>query len=159
MNLADLLDEDHVIFDLAAKSKKELFHSMTRRLAELGAVADAEGTVGLLLKREDVMSTGVGNGVGVPHAFPPDLDHSLLSIGFIPDGLDYQSLDNRPVHTVFLLLGTPATQGQHLRTLARLSRVIGTAGLVEQLRGMTTGHDVTARIRAEEERLWSGQTR
>ncbi len=157
MNLADLLDEDHVIFDLPSKDKKELFQSMAQRLAELGAVADIGQTVDLLLKREEVMSTGVGNGVGVPHAFPPDLDHSILAIGFLPGGMDYQAVDQQPVHTVFLLLGTPATQGQHLRTLARLSRVIGTGGLIEELQTMADGQAVVSRIRAEEERLWSGQ--
>jgi mannitol/fructose-specific phosphotransferase system IIA component (Ntr-type) len=153
MDISDLLDERHIFFDVEAPDKRALFEQVVATLARDGSLADPDKAVELLLEREKVMSTGIGAGVAVPHAFVPGLERSLLAVVFSPGGMEFEALDQKPVRTIFLLLGSPASQGQHLRVLARLSRMISQAGLIESIGALSSAADVVERLRDEEARL------
>ncbi len=153
MDILDLLDADRVFFDMRPATKEELFRQIAQSLAEHGEIADASLAVRLLCERENLMTTGIGGGVSIPHAFVPGMADSLMAIAFAPEGVDFQALDKKPVHTVFLLLGSPKAQGRHLRVLARLSRMISSKPFMKALREAGRPESVIQLIREEEDRL------
>ena len=153
MDIADLLDAAHVYLGLRAKNREDLFAQMAQSMAEDGAIPDAAQAVQMLMERERLMTTGIGGGVGVPHAFLPGLDHSLIAVGVCPEGVDFEALDGKLVGAVFLLLGPSEAQGRHLRILARLSRILASPGFVESLGALGQGHEVVEYIREAESRL------
>jgi mannitol/fructose-specific phosphotransferase system IIA component (Ntr-type) len=132
--IADLLAPHRVMLDLSAAPKAALLGEMVRRLAESGDVESPDSVLDLLVRREELITTGVKTGFAFPHAFTPHAPRLILSVGAVRGGTDFQSLDGRPVEFVFLLLGPPARQETHLRVLARLSRVAGETGALEALR-------------------------
>lgn len=152
MDISDILTSDYVFFDLHCEKKKDLFDRIAEAFVEHGAISNAKDAVDLLIAREKLMSTGIGNGIAVPHAFLPGMEKSILAIGFIPEGMEFKALDNKPVHTVFLLLGAPASQSAHLRILARLSRLIASTDFMEKLHSLNAPEAVVQMIVAEEER-------
>jgi mannitol/fructose-specific phosphotransferase system IIA component (Ntr-type) len=109
--------------DLPAAGKSETLKAMTDRLEAIGRLADSAQMHRLLMDREELMTTGVRRGFAFPHAFDPRVQESFLTLGVVPEGLDYASLDGHPVQFIFLLLGPPGNQSVHLRILARVSRL------------------------------------
>jgi mannitol/fructose-specific phosphotransferase system IIA component (Ntr-type) len=132
--LTDILSPDRVFTDLRSMPKVELLREMTRRLAALGELKDPEACAHLLIKREELITTGVKRGFAFPHAFSPQLDRLILTVGVVAQGTDYEALDGHPVEYVILLLGPPAHQDDHLRVLARLSRITTQPEMLDALR-------------------------
>ena len=135
IKLSDILSADRVFLGLPPMKKRELLGEMAHRLHELGEIEDEAAIAERLVKREELISTGVRQGFAFPHAFTPQVEWLSLSIGVIPEGTDYEALDGEPVHVVFLMLGPPSRQDLHLRALARLSRITAEEGMMECLRG------------------------
>jgi len=141
IRIEDILDPSCVLLGLRATEKAGVLRQMTDRLAELGRVRDGAEIHRLLMERETLMTTGVKRGFAFPHAFSDQFDQSFLTLGILPGGVDYDSLDHAPVEFIFLLLGPPNHQTVHLRILARVSRLMGQPDMLEQLRG---AHSVEA---------------
>ncbi len=132
--LDEILSPRRVFLDLQSAPKGDLLREMTRRLADLGEIDDAGAVADALIKREEMMTTGVKRGFAFPHAFTPHARALALTLGVIRAGTDYQSLDGFPVEFIFLLLGPPTGQDVHLRLLARISRTASEPGMLEALR-------------------------
>lgn len=130
--LNDIVSERRVFLDLAPAPKAELLGEITRRLADLGEIADPESIHRLLVEREEFDSTAVKPGFAFPHVFTPQLAELQLTIGRVREGADFASLDGSPVEFILLALGPPSQQ--RLRVLARLARVAGEPGMLEALR-------------------------
>lgn len=131
--LETIVSPRRVFLDLAPAPKAELLAEFARRLAGAGELTENPADIArALVKREDIVSTGVRTGFAFPHAFAESLESLSLSIGRAPEGVDFQSLDGEPVEFVLLLLGPPSPR--HLRVLARLSRIVGADGALEAFR-------------------------
>src|SRR5690606_7781390 len=76
------------------------------------------------MDREEVLSTGIGHGVAIPHGKSSSVDGLVLVAGVTPEGVDFEALDGRPVHLFFLLVGPEAAAGQHVKALSRVSRLL-----------------------------------
>jgi mannitol/fructose-specific phosphotransferase system IIA component (Ntr-type) len=98
---------------------------------------DRERLLLALRQRENVVSTGIGNGVAIPHADLPEIETPRLALGLFPDGVDFHALDEEPVHEIFLLLGTPRTPGLHMKILARIARLSKDAEFADLRRAAT----------------------
>ena len=131
--LDEILSPRRIFLDLKAAPKGELLLEMARRLAQAGDVEDPDALARRLIKREDMISTGVKEGYAFPHVFSPQVEELKLTIGVIKAGTDYESLDGKPVYLVLMLIGPEAHQDTHLRILARLSRVATEPGMRESL--------------------------
>lgn len=140
--LGEFLSPRRVFMDLVAEPKPELLRTMARRLADLGEVADAETLARRLIAREEMVTTGVKTGFAFPHAFSPQVDKLTLTIGVVPGGADFESLDGEPVEFILLLLGPRQGQAHHLRVLARLSRIARDPSALENLRAAETAEAV-----------------
>ena len=125
MRLSDIITQDRILVDRegALPSKSQALHALARLLG--GAVsAPEEEVLALLLEREQLQSTGIGDGVAIPHSA---LEHAEAQAGALllfPKGIDFDAIDGQPVHIVFGVVGPKRATGEHLRTLARISRLL-----------------------------------
>ncbi len=122
MNISEILVPDAMILDLAGGSKREILAEMAAALAkaEPGIGEDQLHTV--LMEREDLQSTGIGESVAIPHGKLPGLSRLLASFARSRAGVDFASIDGQPTQLFFLLVVPENSGGQHLKALARISR-------------------------------------
>lgn len=135
MRLADILDPACVVPDVAATTKAEalleLARAVCRACGEIPVGADA--VLGALLAREAMGSTGVGEGIAIPHAKVAGLPRLVACLGRARASIDFDAIDQQPVRLVFLLLIPAGSGGTHLRALARISRLLKDPTLRERL--------------------------
>lgn len=133
MELADLLTQRGIIPALKAKTKKQALHD----LAELAAAVTglpARDIVEALVQREHLGSTGLGGGIAIPHAKFKGLDRIHCLFARLEQPIEFESLDNEPVDLIFVLLAPEHASGDHLKALARISRVLREPMAVDRLR-------------------------
>jgi mannitol/fructose-specific phosphotransferase system IIA component (Ntr-type) len=124
MRLSELLTEQSIALSLAAKDKESCIKELVQ-LLETGHGVDTRGEVlSKVLQRESMMSTGIGNGVAIPHGKTRLLDHLVAACGVAPAGIDFDSVDGEPA-TLFILLVSPESlRGPHVKALANVSRLL-----------------------------------
>ena len=124
MNITDILDEDSVIAELTSRDKKGVLEELVSVLVEHGRLKDKEKPVQILLERERLGSTGIGDGIAIPHGKMKEIKSIICSFGRTRTGIDFQSIDEKPTHLFFLLLAPEDSASEHLQALARLSRLL-----------------------------------
>ncbi len=125
MRLSDIITSDRILVDREGKlpSKAEALRALSQLLG--GAVSAPEDEVlALLLEREQLQSTGIGDGVAIPHSALEHADAQAAALLLFPSGIDFDAIDGKPVHIVFGVVGPKRATGEHLRTLARISRLL-----------------------------------
>ncbi len=118
----DILVKDGVILDLASDSKQSVLEEMSTALASAESSLSPEGLLEVLVAREELQSTGIGDGVAIPHGKIQGLDRLVASFARSVKGVDFASIDEQPTHLFFLLVVPEHSGGQHLKALARISR-------------------------------------
>ena len=143
MQLSDLLDADAVIPDVKARSKKQLLQTISGYAARFADI-DATQIFESLLQREKLGSTGLGHGVAIPHGKFPGLDrvHGLFARLSTP--VDYDAVDGEPVDLVFLLMAPENAGADHLKALARVSRLFRDPSITGKLRGTSNAKGLYA---------------
>lgn len=122
--LRDLMQDDLIIEDIAATDKTGVLREFAAHLHSTGRVRDAQELVHVLLEREALGSTGIGDGIAIPHGKLGSIPEMIVAFGRSRTGIDFQSLDHEPAYLFFLLV-TPANKpGDHLKALARISRIL-----------------------------------
>jgi len=122
--LLDVLSPERV-YRLRARSKEELLKTLIDKLITCGEVDDLEGLRSAILTRESLMSTGIGLGIGVPHARISSVRDMILAVAVNETPLpDYESIDGQPVQLVFLVAGRPDQQSRYVRLLAVISHLL-----------------------------------
>lgn len=140
MKLTEFVVADAIVPDLQVSSKKAAVQAMVAALKNAGAISadDEESIVGAILKREELGSTGIGNGVAVPHTKHPSVDRLVATVALATDGVDFASLDGEDVYILFLLVSPPDRPGDHLRGLENISRHLRDSTFCSFLRQATT---------------------
>ena len=134
MPLTDLITPSSVIAGLKVNSKKQLLQELAARAAELSG--QGERTIlEILQQREKLGSTGVGNGIAIPHGKLPKLDRLFGLFARLDRPIDFEALDDAPVDLVFLLLAPENAGADHLKALARVARLLRDAEIARKLRG------------------------
>ena len=124
MKIADLLDERTIIPQLSARSKEGVLRELVHVLAQIEKAVDEDQTLEILLERESLGSTGIGDGVAIPHGKSKDVQKLYASFGRSIPGMDFQSMDGKPTHLFFLLVAPENSAGIHLKALAHISRLM-----------------------------------
>ena len=124
MRLDEYLDPELVLPDLAATSKTEVLRELTGALAARHPGVDAAHALAVLMDREGLGTTGIGEGVAIPHGKLANLDRIFLCVGRSLKGVDFDALDFKPCTIFFLVLAPEQMTGVHLRILAHISRVL-----------------------------------
>jgi len=133
MKILDILNEDCIIPELRSHNKREVLEELTGVLSISKANLDKEALVSVLLERERLGSTGIGDGIAIPHGKIQDLDELILSFGRSTLGIEFDSMDGRPTHLFFLLIAPENSAGIHLRALAKISRLLKSAHFRQRL--------------------------
>jgi len=134
MSLATLLTRDSVIFDLKASSKKQLMQELALMAAERCDL-EQDTIYSALLERERLGATSVGDGVAIPHARLPNIENVAGVFVRLAQPIDYDAADEQPVDLIFLLLAPESANAEHLRALAKISRLFRKEEFRESLRG------------------------
>ena len=133
MLLAELLDARRVKVPLSSRSKDEVL----RELVELAAGEFGPATAGAILTavrdREQLLSTGIGSGVAIPHGTTAHIGHIIMAAGVAREPIDFDALDGKPVELFFLLVGPESAAGAHVKALSRISRLLRREGLRRDL--------------------------
>lgn len=154
MLTAALSVEERLVFPrLAATTVEDALAEMAASLERAGVVGKAEDLARRLVEREAMGSTGLGNGLAIPHCKVRDLADVVVSIGISREGIDFHAADGNPVTLVFLVLSPADAPALHLQALARISRLIRMPGVAESLRHAGDPADVAALWRDAERHL------
>ena len=133
MKISDFLSPAEMMLDVRAKDKASLLRQLCIEAAtKLGLNADE--VVGQIAKREALGSTGLGNGLALPHARLKGLNAPFALLARLHHGIDFDSIDNQPVDLVFMLLAPEGAGADHLKALARVSRLLRNQSATEKLR-------------------------
>jgi PTS system nitrogen regulatory IIA component len=134
MEIEDLLNQTGVIAKLRATSKKQVLQELARRAAEATGLPERQ-IFEVLLERERLGTTGVGNGIAIPHGKLPGLKQLFGMFARLESPVDFDAIDEQPVDLIFLLLAPEAAGADHLKALARVSRLLRDRSVCEKLRG------------------------
>ena len=134
MDLGDLIKPEGVIASLKAKSKKQVLHDLSHKAGELTGLDDRV-IFETLLQRERLGSTGLGRGIAIPHGKPAGLNRITCLFARLETPIDFDATDGEPVELVFLLLAPEDAGADHLKALARISRLLRDPLAIEKLKG------------------------
>jgi mannitol/fructose-specific phosphotransferase system IIA component (Ntr-type) len=120
--LGSLTRPELIFPDLPAADRQEVLRTFAGRIAGTGLVKSGDELFQKLWEREQLGSTGIGSGVAIPHCKLQGLDHGIVAVGLIPEGVDFGAADGRPVKVLFLVVSPSGSPGEHLQILAAISR-------------------------------------
>jgi PTS system nitrogen regulatory IIA component len=152
VKLSEVLAEPAVLLDLDGRDKWQAISELTDCLVSSGQVApeQRDAVHSALVTRERSMSTGMENGIAIPHTSVAQVSHTAVALGIAREGVDFQAIDGRPTHLVILLVN-PANQTRaHIRTLAEIARLLSSGELRSALVRSDSAADALATIRAAE---------
>jgi PTS system nitrogen regulatory IIA component len=143
MNIADLLAPDAVIPALKAQNKKQLLQELAVRAHGLTRISERR-IFETLVERERLGTTGVGQGIAIPHGRMAEAKAISGIFARLENGIDYEAVDSQPVDLVFMLLAPENAGADHLKALARVSRLLRDKGTCEKLRAATSAEALYA---------------
>ncbi len=132
MRLVDILKKESISVDLKSKGKEEVLKELTELLGK--DIKDKKKIVKVLIERENLGSTGIGQGIAVPHGKMNNINKLVAALGISKKGVDFNSLDGEPVYIFFLLVAPKDSAGPHLKALARISRILRNTSFCNILR-------------------------
>lgn len=134
MEIADLISPETVFADIKATSKKQALQELSRRASEI-LQCDEREVLNVLIERERLGTTGVGDGIAIPHGKLKSLNNVQGFFARLDSGIDFDAMDDMPVDLIFLLLAPETGGADHLKALARVSRTLRDSEKCERLRG------------------------
>jgi len=124
MRLTEILKPENIKVPLVSTTKADAIAELVNMLAANGEVGDPKKVLESVLDREATRTTGIGNGLAIPHGKCNGTDHLVMAIGKASTPIDFQAIDGRPVTLIWLLTSPPDKTGPHIHALARISRLM-----------------------------------
>jgi PTS system nitrogen regulatory IIA component len=153
MKIVELLAPEAVVADMKSTEKFAALAELTDSIVALQEGLDRDEVLRVLHERERLGSTGIGDGVAIPHGKLKNLDQLLLAFGCSKAGINFDSMDGKPAHLFFLLLAPEESVGIHLKTLARISKLLKSPAVRDSLLNASGGDDLFQIISTEENKL------
>jgi len=150
MRLSDILKIQTIKVPLLAKHKIDAITELVGVLAAAGEVKDAQILLRSVLERESTRTTGIGNGLAIPHGKCTGVDHLVVAIGKPDTPIDFESIDKRPVNLIVLLASPPDQTGPHIQALARISRLMNVEAFRQAVRAAASAQQVYDAVVAQE---------
>ena len=150
MKIVDILHADCIIPELHSQNKEEVLEELTTALFKYKGNLNKEVLVEVLLERERLGSTGIGDGIAIPFGKIRDLDELILLFGRSTRGVEFDSMDGQPTHLFFLLMVPENSTGIHLRALAEITRLLKNAHFRQRLMESGTREEIFRVIREED---------
>jgi|SRR3989338_3562764 len=152
MKISDILDRRAIKIGLETNEKEGVLKELVDVLAQVEDIGDPKAIVKALIERENLGSTGIGQGIAIPHGKTDKVSRLVAVLGISKQGVNFDALDGEAVYIFFLLLAPKATTGPHLKALAQISRLLRDSYFCELIRKCQTEQDVFDLIKNEEER-------
>jgi len=143
MEISRVLTPNLIIYPLEATSKEEVISALIDKLYDERKITDPDSAKKAVIDRENLMSTGVGRGVALPHGKYLESDDVLVAAGISPEGIDFAAIDAEPVHIFVLLLTPERFPGKHLELLSKFSRLLNSTKCREELMNAKTPEEIT----------------
>ncbi|MGA3068350.1 MAG: PTS sugar transporter subunit IIA [Tepidisphaeraceae bacterium] len=153
MRLMEILKPQNIIVPLEAKTKNEAIGDLVSLLARNGEIQDAKAVLDAVLERETTRTTGIGNGLAIPHGKSNGTSHLVMAIGKLATPIDFQAIDGRPVTLIWLLTSPPDQTGPHIHALARISRLMTIDKFRQSLNQAQSGQEIYDVVVAQENAL------
>ena len=150
MKLIDILQESSIVSDLQAKTKMEVLEALATAVVKSHPGIEKQEILNVLLEREKLGSTGIGDGIAIPHGKLASLTDIISGFGLSKSGIEFDSLDGKPAHLFFLLVAPENSVGTHLKMLARISRMLKNSSFRNKLMSATSQKEMY-RIISEED--------
>lgn len=151
MSLLDILSEESTIVDLQGETKEDIIRELVDVVPMGHVVTDKEKVLMAVLEREKIMSTGIGDGIAIPHGKSDAASQLAAALGTQRRGVDFEALDGEPAFVFFLLVSPAKVSGSHIKALARISRLLKNDDFKKKLSAATTPAEVLSVIEAEEQ--------
>ncbi len=142
MKISEILDPKCVFFSIKSKDKFEIISELVNEVCKVNNLPEKDKIYNEVIKREKIMSTGVGKGIALPHAKTSFTKNIFAGLALVDPMIDFESLDNEPVNIIFLLIGSDANVGLHLRVLSKISRLMNSDSFRNQLLECTNPQEV-----------------
>jgi PTS system nitrogen regulatory IIA component len=143
MDISDLILPESVIANLRVTSKKQALQELAKKAAEITGQPE-RALFEVLMERERLGTTGVGHGIGIPHGKLPELDRLYGLFARLESPIDFDAIDEHPVDLIFVLLAPETAGADHLKALARVSRLFRDRAVCEKLRGTDSAEAIYA---------------
>lgn len=152
MTLLDILSPQSTLVGLQGETKEEIIEELVDSL-EIGTVVTDRGKVlQAVIEREKIMSTGIGDGIAIPHGKSDAVTRLAAALGIHKRGVDFEALDGEPAYVFFLLVSPANVSGPHIKALARISRLLKNDDFKKRLISAASSSDLLRIIEAEEKR-------
>lgn len=150
MRITDFLGKETIELELKAEGKPEVIKEMVGFLARAGKVSNQDEAVKVLMEREKLGSTGIGQGIAIPHAKMKRLADIIIAFGRSKTGVEFDSLDGEPAYLIFLVL-SPVDSTENLKVLAKISRLLKDKFFRQALKKAKDSAEIFKLIKEEEE--------
>lgn len=124
MRISEIVSPEAVVSDLRAETKEGVLRELSEAIAEAMPSLSAETVAAILMDRESLGSTGIGDGAAIPHGKVAGIDRLVAAFGRSRAGVQFQSMDGKPTHLFFAIVAPEQSAGMHLKALARVSRLL-----------------------------------
>ncbi|MCB2189338.1 MAG: PTS sugar transporter subunit IIA [Deltaproteobacteria bacterium] len=151
MKLTDILTTNAIKAELKAASKRGVMEELCQPLLKARPELELGRLMEVLVERERLGSTGIGDGIAIPHGKLAEINDLLLSFGRSPQGVDFDSLDGKPAHLFFLVIAPENSAGVHLKALARISRLLKSNVVRRELMEAADAKDIYEIIESQDE--------
>ena len=150
MTLLDILSADSTLVDLRGETKEDIIAELLDTLAVGDAISDRDKVLQAVLEREKIMSTGIGDGIAIPHGKSDAVEKLVAALGTQRRGVDFEALDGEPAYVFFLLVSPANVSGPHIKALARISRLLKNDDFKKKLIAAETAAEIIEIIETEE---------
>ena len=150
MNLLDILSPESTIVDLKGESKEDLISELVNSLVVGDSITDRDQVLQAVLDREKIMSTGIGDGIAIPHGKSAAVTELVAAMGTQRRGVDFDALDGEPAFVFFLLVSPANVSGPHIKALARISRLLKNDAFKKKLIEANSAEEIIATIEVAE---------
>jgi len=150
MKIFDILSKEAILADLKSRDKRGVLEELVTPVVRIADI-NHELLVRVLMEREQLGSTGIGEGIAIPHGKVKNLESLILGFGLSRKGVDFESMDGLPTHIFFLLITPENTTGLHLKMLSRISRILKNDLFKQKLLNATNSNEIYSIIKEEEE--------
>lgn len=153
MRITELLDRDFIVPALTAKTKKEVLRELVDCITRKESGVESDDLLRVLLEREELGSTGIGDGIAIPHGKAKSIKRLIVSFGRSLEGVDFQSMDGKLTHIIFLLIAPQDSAGVHLKALARISRLLKDSAFRKHIMEANSLQEIYDLIAQEDEKF------
>ena len=151
MTLMDIISANSVIVDLKGETKEEIIEELVDALEVGEVITNRDKVLQAVLEREKIMSTGIGDGIAIPHGKSDAVARLAAALGTQKRGVDFEALDGEPAYVFFLLVSPANVSGPHIKALARISRLLKNDDFKKKLIDAVSAEDIMAVIESEEQ--------